>query len=74
MASCVDLTVQAVPTSACFVHDMQFAVSIAKLLEHARDGIRGVADPAVETHITRSLSGDMKNSYERRRIRRVTCG
>jgi hypothetical protein len=54
MASCVDLTVQAVPTWACFVHDVQFAVPIAKLLEHASHGIRGVADPAVETHITRS--------------------
>jgi hypothetical protein len=52
MAGCVDLTIQAVPTGACFVEDMQFAISIAELLEDPGDGIRSVRDAAIEAHIT----------------------
>jgi hypothetical protein len=52
MAGCVDLTIEAVPTGSCFVEDMQFAVSIAELLEKPGDGIRSVRDAAIEAHIT----------------------
>jgi hypothetical protein len=33
---------------------VQLAIPLANLLQHRGNGIRGVADPAIETHIARS--------------------
>src|SRR5262245_43670235 len=44
MASLVDLTVQAVTARSRFVHAVEPSVTIAKLLEHRRNGIWRVAD------------------------------
>jgi hypothetical protein len=63
MAGCVDLTIEAVPAGARFVDDMQFAISIAELLEHPGDSIAIVSDAAVEAHITRL---PLSNSYGNR--------
>jgi hypothetical protein len=52
MAGCVDLTIEAVATGARFVDNMQFAISIAELLEHPSDGIGSVCDAAIEAAIT----------------------
>jgi len=58
MACVVDLPIQTVTAGACFLDHVQLAIPLGNPLQRRGNGIRSVADPAVETHIARSSVGN----------------